>query len=99
MKHGFALSFATVLVTIFLLAPAGIAARAARECEAPELICKASANQDRSLYFRDHCRYQQKIHIERYKTNKAGSDQAEELRDTVVTVEPARQPDKTGRRA
>jgi len=64
-------------------------------CKAPELICRASANQDRSLYFRDHCRYQQKIHIERFRP-KGGAEQMEEQRDTTVTVEPARQPDKTG---
>jgi hypothetical protein len=68
---------------------------AASECKAPELICRAASNQDRSLYFRDHCRYQQKIRIERFK-QKGDSEQMEEIRDTTVTVEPARQPDKTG---
>ena len=46
----------------------------AQECRAPELVCKAAANQDRSLYFRDHCRYQQQIHIERFK-QKGGGDE------------------------
>jgi len=68
----------------------------AQSCDAPELICKARDNQDRSLYFRDHCRYQQKIHIERYKV-KGDQDTPEELRDTTVMVEPAKQPDKTGK--
>jgi hypothetical protein len=67
----------------------------AQTCNAPELICKAGDNQDRSLYFRDHCRYQQKIHIERYK--KGDHESPEELRDTTVIVEPAKQPDKTGK--
>jgi len=71
------------------------AAATADDCKAPELVCKAAANQDRSLYFRDHCRYQQKIHIERFKSKPDG-EQMEELRDTTVSVEPARQPDKTG---
>jgi len=73
------------------------AARAnAQTCDAPELICKAADNQDRSLYFRDHCRYEQKIHIERFKI-KGDKEAAEELRDTTVTVEPASKPDKTGK--
>jgi hypothetical protein len=59
------------------------------------LICKAAANQDRSLYFRDHCRYEQKIHVERYKV-KGDKEAVEELRDTTVIVEPAKKPDKTG---
>src|SRR6266540_5767590 len=68
----------------------------AQKCDAPELICKAAANQDRSLYFRDHCRYEQKIHVERYKV-KGDKEAAEELRDTTVSVEPAKKPDKTGK--
>ncbi|HMG36899.1 MAG TPA: hypothetical protein VKM94_23400 [Blastocatellia bacterium] len=68
---------------------------AREDCKAPELVCKAASNQDRSLYFRDHCRYQQKIHIERFKVRTDG-EQMEETRDTTVQVEPARQPDKTG---
>jgi len=67
----------------------------AQTCDAPELICKAAANQDRSLYFRDHCRYEQKIHVERTKV-KGDKESIEELRDTTVTVEPAKKPDKTG---
>jgi hypothetical protein len=66
------------------------------DCSAPELICKAAANQDRSLYFRDHCRYQQKIRVERFKV-KDGSEKLEELRETEVIVEPLDKPDKTGR--
>src|SRR5262245_18793199 len=65
-------------------------------CEAPELICKASANQDRSLFVRDRCRYEQRIHIERFKM-KDGGEKMEELRDTGASVEPAERPDKTGR--
>jgi hypothetical protein len=67
----------------------------AQTCSAPELICKAAANQDRSLYFRDHCRYEQKIHIERYKV-RGEKQNTEEVRDTTVSVEPAKKPDKTG---
>jgi hypothetical protein len=72
-----------------------IASASAQTCDAPELICKAAANQDRSLYFRDHCRYEQKIHVERTKT-KGDKESIEELRDTTVLVEPAKKPDKTG---
>ena len=53
---------AVALLAIIALAPGRARAQ---NCTAPELICKAAANQDRSLYFRDHCRYEQKIHIER----------------------------------
>ena len=81
------------LIAVIALGPAR---GGAQNCTAPELICKAAANQDRSLYFRDHCRYEQKIHIERYKV-KGDKEAIEELRDTTVTVEPAKKPDKTGK--
>ncbi len=86
MKHITAVS----LVFIGLVVSA-----VAQTCDAPELVCKAAANQDRSLYFRDHCRYEQKIHVERYKI-KGDKEAVEELRDTTVIVEPAKKPDKTG---
>ena len=82
---------AVVSLAVFALA----VSTNAQTCKAPELVCKAAANQDRSLYFRDHCRYQQKIHVERYKV-KGDKEATEELRDTTVTVEPAKKPDKTG---
>jgi hypothetical protein len=85
MKHLVALSIALIAL--------GAVSANAQTCEAPDLICKAAANQDRSLYFRDHCRYEQKIHIERFKSK---GDTPEEIRDTTVTVEPAKKPDKTG---
>ena len=83
---------AVVLLAVIALAPLR---GGAQNCTAPELICKAAANQDRSLYFRDHCRYEQKIHIERYRV-KGDKEATEELRDTTVTVEPAKKPDKSG---
>ena len=83
---------AVVLLAVIALAPSRAATQ---NCNAPDLICKAAANQDRSLYFRDHCRYEQKIHIERYKV-KGDKEATEELRDTTVTVEPAKKPDKSG---
>lgn len=86
MKHLAAASLILIAVTVNVVA---------QTCEAPELICKAAANQDRSLYFRDHCRYEQKIHVERYKI-KGDKELVEELRDTTVIVEPAQKPDKTG---
>ncbi|HSF24579.1 MAG TPA: hypothetical protein VLE20_10150 [Blastocatellia bacterium] len=85
MKH--------LLMCFTLIALGGTAA--AQNCKGPELICKAAGNQDRSLYFRDHCRYEQKIHVERYKI-KGSDEKMEELRDTTVIVEPAEKPDKTG---
>ena len=84
------------LTVAALITMAAVASSAsAQTCDAPELICKAAANQDRSLYFRDHCRYEQKIHVERTKV-KGDKESTEELRDTTVTVEPAKKPDKTG---
>ena len=82
------------LVVASLLSSAA-AAGGADECRAPDLICKAAANQDRSLYFRDHCRYQQKIRVERFKI-KDGKESQEEVRETEVVVEPAGKADKTG---
>jgi hypothetical protein len=88
-------------VAVFVLAAivsinSGIAGqRTASDCNAPDLICKAASNQDRSLYFRDRCRYQQKIRIERFKP-KGGEERMEEVRETTVMVEPAKKPDKTG---
>jgi len=66
------------------------------DCTAPEMICKAAANQDRSLYVRDRCRYEQKISLERYKL-KDGVEKVEEKRETSAVVEPDQKPDKTGR--
>jgi hypothetical protein len=83
-----------LLIFLALTAQVGSSA-GAQNCKSPELICKAAANQDRSLYFRDHCRYEQKIHVERFKS-KGGDERMEEIRDTTVIVEPARKPDKTG---
>lgn len=68
---------------------------AADDCNAPELICKAAANQDRSLYVRDRSRYEQKLRVERYKL-KNGAEQMEETRETSVIVEPGDSPDKSG---
>ncbi len=82
------------VVSLALVALVAVRA-SAQTCNAPELVCKAAGNQDRSLYFRDHCRYEQKIHVERYKA-KGDKESVEELRDTTVTVEPAKSPDKSG---
>ena len=68
---------------------------AAQDCKAPDLICKAASNQDRSLYVRDRARYEQKIRIERFKL-KDGSEKMEEVRETSVVVEPSDNADKTG---
>lgn len=83
--------FAMFLATTLILAQVA----SAQDCKAPELICKAASNQDRSLYMRDRCRYEQKIRLERYKLNN-GQEKMEETRETSVTVEPAGKPDKTG---
>ena len=84
-------------LAVVLLAVMALAVSAsAQTCNAPEIVCKAAANQDRSLYFRDHCRYQQKIHVERFKV-KGDKEATEELRDTTVSVEPSQKPDKTGK--
>lgn len=82
---------AIVMMATFIL-PVAVADD---ECKAPELVCKASQNQDRSLYVRDRSRYVQKLHVERYKLS-GGQEKIEEIRDTTVSVEPAIAPDKTG---
>ncbi|HSB11874.1 MAG TPA: hypothetical protein VLM38_20470 [Blastocatellia bacterium] len=87
MRHLIVISLAAIAL--------GASSAGAQTCDAPELICKAAANQDRSLYFRDHCRYEQRIHVERFKV-KGDKESLEETRDTTVTVEPAKKPDKTG---
>jgi hypothetical protein len=86
-KSSFALTLAALLLAAHVVA--------ADDCTAPEMICKAAANQDRSLYVRDRCRYEQKITLERYKL-KDGEEKPEEKRETSVIVEPAQKPDKTG---
>jgi hypothetical protein len=68
---------------------------AAEDCKAPDLICKAAANQDRSLYVRDRARYEQKLRVERFKL-KDGAEKMEEVRETSVMVEPGAGSDKTG---
>ena len=83
--------FAMFLAVTLILAQSA----SAQDCKAPELICKAASNQDRSLYMRDRCRYEQKIRLERYKLNN-GQEKMEETRETSVTVEPAGKSDKTG---
>jgi len=84
-----------ILAAVVAFNTATASQRTASECGAPDLICKAASNQDRSLYFRDRCRYQQKIRIERFKL-KGSDERMDEVRETTVTVEPAKKPDKTG---
>lgn len=68
---------------------------AAQDCKAPDLICKAAANQDRSLYVRDRARYEQKLRVERFKL-KDGAEKMEEVRETSVMVEPGDRADNSG---
>lgn len=82
---------ALVLIAVSILS---IGAEA-QDCKAPDLICKAASNQDRSLYVRDRARYEQKIRVERFKL-KDGSERMEEVRETSVVVEPSETADKTG---
>lgn len=64
----------------------------------PELICKASKNQDRSLTMRDHCKYQQRASVQLFKKSKDGTPgNLEKTRETTVVVEPSTQPDESGR--
>jgi len=90
MKTRFVIA-GTVMFNLFTgLGAAGVT------CNAPPLICKAAANQDRSLYVRDHSRYQQKIRIERFKLKDNAGEKTEEIRETTAEVEPGTKPDKTG---
>jgi hypothetical protein len=92
MKHAHR---AFVLVAFLVLHGSAGVAVAGEDCSAPDLVCKASANQDRSLYVRDHSKYQQKMRVERFKL-KDGAEKMEEVRETSVSVQPADKPDKTG---
>ncbi|MCS6884806.1 MAG: hypothetical protein RMM17_03735 [Acidobacteriota bacterium] len=77
-----------------------LCADALAQCDdgVPELVCKASKNQDRSLTMRDHCRYQQRASVQLYKKLKDGTaGSLEKTRETTVIVEPSMQPDETGR--
>ena len=83
------------LLTLVLAAAQPAIATIAYDCTAPELICKAAGNQDRSLYLRDHCHYEQRLRVERFKV-KDGQERPEETRETAVEIEPAGKADKTG---
>src|SRR4051812_40308981 len=87
--------FTLVWVTLFSVYAFTKADFSQNTCTAPELICKAAANQDRSLYVRDRCKYEQKIYVERFKL-KDGKENMDEVRETGVVVQPAVSPDKTG---
>jgi hypothetical protein len=87
MRH----AFSTALLLLLIWAPAA----AQQTCTAPALVCKAADNQDRSLYVRDRCRYEQRLHVERFRV-KDGQERMEEVRDTTVAVEPGAAPDKSG---
>jgi hypothetical protein len=89
--------YVAALVCVILSGLPSFAGRALTDgnCTAPELICKAAANQDRSLYVRDRCRYEQRIRVERFKL-KDGNENMEEVRETGVVVQPAASADKTG---
>ena len=78
----------TLLIGLLTLTLGGLWPATAYDCKAPELICKAAGNQDRSLYMRDHCHYQQRLRVERFKL-KDGQERMEETRETTVEIEPA----------
>lgn len=88
----------SIVLVVFGFASGATTVRAQNgdSCKAPALVCKAAANQDRSLYVRDHSRYEQKIRVERFKM-KDGKEHQEELRETAVMVQPANAPDNTGK--
>jgi hypothetical protein len=64
----------------------------------PDLIQRASENQNQSLSARDRSRYEQSIHVEKVNpASRPGDPQRiESTQDTVVLVEPSKVPDKTG---
>lgn len=85
-----------VLALVLALGPVISPPLASDDCDAPDLICKAAANQDRSLYVRDHSRYEQRLRVERFKLRN-GEEKMEEIRETSVIVEPGEGADKTGK--
>jgi len=68
------------------------------ERSAIDLIELAARNQGRSLWVRDRCRYEQRLHFERYKWDKKAQKAGELIstRDTTVVVQPDDKPDETG---
>jgi len=72
--------------------------RSSAQGRVPALIELAAQNQDQSLGARDRSRYEQSIHVEKFKpASRPGDAQSiESTQDTVVVVEPSTMPDKTG---
>jgi hypothetical protein len=68
------------------------------ERQAGELLDLAARNQGKSLWVRDRCRYEQRLHFERYKYDKKTGKTGEMIstRDTTVVVQPDEKPDETG---
>lgn len=73
-------------------------AQTIEDCNQPEIICRAAYNQGNSLYKRDHCRYEQRLRMERYKYDRKKTTVGEVLatRLTTVVVQPDSKPDETG---
>src|SRR5258708_27066738 len=74
------------------------APRSSAQSGVPDLVQRASQNQDLSLGARDRSRYEQSIHAEKVNpSSRPGEPQrVESIQDTVVLVEPSKVPDKTG---
>jgi hypothetical protein len=69
------------------------------ERPAIELVELAGQNQGRSLWVRDRCRYEQRLHFERFKYDKKTKQIGDLIstRDTTVVVQPDEKPDETGK--
>jgi hypothetical protein len=91
---------AKLLVAVALLFALSVlfAPRSNAQGGVPDLIQRASQNQDQSLSARDRSRYEQSIHVEKVTpASRPGEPQRiESTQDTVVLVEPSKTPDATG---
>ena len=90
-KLFFALALLASLSVVF-------APKSSAQSGIPDLIQRASQNQDQSLSARDRSKYEQSIHVEKVNPSaRPGEAQrVESTQDTVVLVEPSAVPDKTG---
>jgi hypothetical protein len=101
VKQGFVRQFPCILAVLLAAVSLSAAQNATPqriERPAAELLDLAAQNQGKSLWVRDRCRYEQRLHFERYKYDKKAGKAGEMIssRDTTVVVQPDEKPDETG---
>jgi hypothetical protein len=101
VKQAFVRQFPCILAFLLVAAsPSSAQNSTPQRIERPaaELIELAAQNQGKSLWVRDRCRYEQRLHFERFKYDKKTRKAGEMIstRDTTVVVQPDEKPDETG---